>query len=391
MSSTSSPGRRALLAAAAATAVTAVTGSSARAQSPAAVPPPAGHPRPLAARPLYLGTYTSQPGGGTGIGLASYDTGSGRITATGTVPGVADPSFLALAPSGRALYAVGEGQPGSVTAIAVTEDGRHEVLNSRPTGGDSPCHLSVHPSGRFLLSANYGSGSVAVHPIAADGSLGERTDLVTHTDPPPGPGQTGPHAHQILTTPDGGHVLAVDLGSDSVHSYRLDVSAGTLIRVSVATLPPGAGPRALAFHPSGRHAYLANELNDTIAVCGYDPDTGRLTPGTPQPTGTGDTTSYPAQPVVSGDGAYAYLTNRGHNSISHFAVERDGAELRLLGTVAVGGDWPRHLALSPDGAWMFASNQRSGTVTVFAVDPATGTPAPAGAFTAPVPVFALPL
>ncbi|WP_327188563.1 lactonase family protein [Streptomyces xinghaiensis] len=393
------PARRSLLAAAAAVAAgAAVSGPGAGralAAPPSGAPAPAGGggggPRPSAVRPLFLGTYTSQPGGGTGIGLASYDPVSGEIFPGGTLSGVADPSFLALSPCGRTLYAVNERRPGGVTAIALGEDGGHEVLNSRGTGGDAPCHLSVHPGGRFLLSANYTSGSVAVHPVGEDGSLGERTDLVEHTSPPPGPGQQGPHAHQILTTPDGGHVLAVDLGNDSVYTYRLDESAGTLAQVSVAALPPGAGPRALAFHPSGRYAYLANELSDTVSVCAYDPDTGRFTPGAPQPTGTGGVTSYPAQPLVSHDGAHAYLSNRGHNSVSHYAVEDEGASLRLLGTVPVGGDWPRHLALSPDGALMFACNQRSGTVTVFSVAPGTGDLSPVATAPAPVPVFALPL
>ncbi|MYW21222.1 beta-propeller fold lactonase family protein, partial [Streptomyces sp. SID2955] len=151
-------------------------------------------------------------GGGTGIGLASYDPRSGLITGSGTLTGVPDPSYLAVHPDGRTLYAVDERQDGAVTAVRLAD---RRVLATRSTGGAGPCHLSVHPTGRWLLSADYGSGSVAVHPIDASGAPGERTDLVTHTSPPPGPGQQGPHAHQFLTSPDGGHVLAVDLGTDT--------------------------------------------------------------------------------------------------------------------------------------------------------------------------------
>ncbi|MFD8392315.1 lactonase family protein [Streptomyces sp. NPDC059680] len=361
-------------------------GTRAAADDPRPAPPPRG---PSGPRPLYVGTYTSADGGGTGIGLASYDPATGRITTSGTLAGVPDPSYLAVHPDGRTLYAVDERQAGGVTAVRLA--GRR-VLGTRGTGGAGPCHLSVHPSGRWLLSANYGSGSVAVHPVDSSGALGERTDLVTHTAPPPGPGQQGPHAHQFVTSPDGGHVLAVDLGTDTVYSYRLDQANGTLTEVAQAHTRPGAGPRHLTFHPGGRYAYLANEVDDTVTVCGYDPASGRLTIGEPQSTGSGGGTNYPAQFVVTANGGYAFLANRGDNSLARYAIEADGARLRLLGTVPVGGDFPRQIALSPDGGLLFAANQRSGTVTVFHVDADSGELRSAGEpFASPVAVCALPL
>ncbi|MEW2283968.1 lactonase family protein [Streptomyces sp. NPDC047841] len=368
--------------------------------SPAAPPvaPPAGRDKPEAAppprkpsgpRPLYVGTYTSVEGGGTGIGLASYDPESGRITGAGTLTGVPDPSYLAVYPDGRTLYAVDEREDGGVTAVRLAD---RRVLGTRSTGGAGPCHLSVHPSGRWLLSANYGSGSVAVHPIGASGALGERTALVTHSSPPPGPGQQGPHAHQFLTSPDGGHVLAVDLGTDTVYTYRLDQVRGTLTEVARARTRPGAGPRHLTFHPGGRYAYLANEVDNTVAVCAYDPGSGRLTIGEPQSTGSGGGTNYPAQVLVTANGRYAFLANRGDNSLARYAVEDGGARLRLLGTVPAGGDFPRQIAFSPDGRLLFAANQRSGTVTVFHVDADSGRLRPTGEpFASPVAVCALPL
>ncbi|GGV64534.1 lactonase family protein [Streptomyces griseoloalbus] len=387
--------------------VGALTGAAAAAALPACddTPPPGDSPspkapgtgtgprresdRPSGPRPLYVGTYTSVDGGGKGIGLATYDPGTGRITGTGTLTGVGDPSYLAVHPDGRTLYAVDEREDGAVTAVRLSD---RKVLGSRSTGGASPCHLSVHPDGRHLLSANYGSGSVAVHPVDASGALGERTELVTHSGPPPGPGQQGPHAHQFLTSPDGGHVLAVDLGTDTVYSYRLDVGAGTLTETARASTRPGAGPRHLTFHPGGRYAYLANEVDNTVAVCAYDPGSGRLRIGEAQSTGTGAGTSYPAQILVTGDGRYAYLANRGHNSLTRYAVEADGARLRLLDTVPVGGDFPRQIAFSPDGALLFAANQRSGTVSVFHVDRVSGELRSAGEpFASPVAVCALPL
>lgn len=365
--------------------------AASRSQSKMAAAPTSSAPR-RRIRPLFLGTYTSVDGGGPGIGLATYDEGTGRITGGGTVEGVADPSYLAVHPSGDTLYAVNERETGTVTAVRIAGGGAPQVLGSRPTGGAGPCHLSVHPSGRWLLSADYGSGTVAVHPVESSGALGERTDKVTHGSPPPGPGQQGPHAHQIITSPDGRHVLAVDLGTDTVYTYRLDTDAGTLEEVSRATVRAGAGPRHITFHPAGRFAYLANELDNTVQVCAYDPATGRLRPAESQPTGTGSGTSYPAQLVVTVDGRYAYLANRGHNSLTRYAVEAGGSRLRLLDTVPVGGDFPRHIALSPSGGLLFAANQRSGTVTVFHVDRPSGELRSAGpAFTSPVAVCALPL
>ncbi|MHA5047841.1 lactonase family protein [Streptomyces sp. SD15] len=340
-------------------------------------------------RRLFLGTYTSAEGGGTGIGLATYDATTGDITATGTIAGVGDPSYLALHPNGRTLYAVDERQEGAVTAVHVTTN---TVLGTQGTGGAGPCHLSVHPSGRWLLSANYTSGSVTVHPVDASGALGAHTDLVTHSAPAPGPGQEGPHAHQFLTSPDGGHVLAVDLGTDTIYTYRLNASKGTLTEVARAHTRPGAGPRHLTFHPGGRFAYLANEVDDSVVVCAYDPASGRLTPGDPQSTGTGEVTNYPAQILVTSNGSYAYLANRGHNSLTRYAVEAGGARLRLLDTVPVGGDFPRHIAFSPDEQLLFAANQRSSTVSVFHVDPTAGELRLAGEpFASPVAVCALPL
>ncbi|MFD5160116.1 lactonase family protein [Streptomyces hawaiiensis] len=388
----------ALAGGAAAAALPACDNTPAPTNTPAPEPEASTNPsgearRPSGPRPLFLGTYTSVEGGGKGIGLATYDAATGRITGTGTgtgaITGVGDPSYLAIHPDRRTLYAVDERDDGAVTAVRLSD---RKVLGSRSTGGAAPCHLSVHPGGRWLLSANYGSGSVAVHPIDASGALGERTDLVRHTAPPPGPGQEGPHAHQFVTSPDGGHVLAVDLGTDTVYTYRLDDKAGTLTEVTQAQTRPGAGPRHLTFHPGGRYAYLANEADNTVAVCSYDKASGRVTVGEAQSTGTGSGTSYPAQILVTANGRYAYLANRGHNSLTRYAVEADGARLRLLDTVPVGGDFPRQIAFSPEGTLLFAANQKSSTVTVFHVDEASGELRRAGeSFPSPVAVCALPL
>ncbi|MEV0277000.1 lactonase family protein [Streptomyces sp. NPDC050610] len=393
-------GRRRLLGAVAAGAVAGAvaSGGTARAARPADLAAAAerGRGGGASGRPCYLGTYTSGGSGGRGIGFAAYDGDTGRLTSTRVLEGVADPSFLALDPSGRTLYAVDEQDEGGVSAVRLSADGGARLLGRQPTGGAAPCHLSLHPGGRHLLSANYGSGSVAVHPIGRDGAVGARTDLVRHTGSGPDPErQRGPHAHQVLTAPDGRYILAVDLGTDAVHTYRLDESTGRLRHISRAATRPGAGPRHLTFHPSGRFAYLANELDDTVVACRYDPAAGRLTPGAPQPATVpgpgGGVRNYPSQVLVTGDGRFAFLANRGRDCLTRYAVRDGGARLELLDAVPVGGAYPRHIAFSPSGSLLFAANQNSDSVTVFAVDRRSGQLAlTGGKFTAPTPVCTVP-
>lgn len=331
---------------------------------------------------LYLGTYTSPAGGGTGIGLASYDVATGELTSTGVLAGVQDPSFLILSPSGRNLYAVNEQASGGVTAIAVDSPGKLRVLNRQPNGGSAPCHLALVAKGKYLVSANYSSGDLAVHPVGQNGSLGHQTDLVRHAG-------AEPHAHQVLEDPTGDYVLAVDLGTDSIYSYT--IANGKLTLRSQARLKPGAGPRHLAFHPNGRYAYVAGELDSTITVCRYDGKTGKVTPGSAQTTiPAGSPTNYPGEVLVSPDGRFVYLTNRGHDSIAIFAIGQGGASLRRVGTPSCGGNWPRHAALDPTGRLMFVSNQRSNNVVTFQVDRRSGGLTRKSSFTAPIPVCALP-
>jgi 6-phosphogluconolactonase len=332
----------------------------------------------------YLGAYTTWPGGGRGIGVAAYDPATGRLRPTGVVGDVPNPSFVIAA--GQRLYAVNEQSDGGVTALAVGRDGVPEVINSASTGGADPCHLALHRG--FLLAANYSSGSVSVHRVRPDGGVGERTDLVEHSGTGPDPErQEGPHAHQVLPDPTGEFVLVVDLGTDSVHSYRLD-DGGRLTPAGTARLHPGAGPRHLAFHPSGRFAYIANELDSTVVVAGYE--RGVLRPGpklSTLPAGAPDEPrNYPAEVVVSEDGRFAYLSNRGHDSVAVFAVERGGAELRLVEATPVGGRYPRHIALDRAGKFLLAANQNSNDVTSFAVDRATGRLRRVGSVDTPIPV-----
>jgi 6-phosphogluconolactonase len=307
---------------------------------------------------MYLGTY------GNGIGIATYDA-QGNITGTGTIDGIPDPSFVIR--DGNFLYAVDEQDAGAVTAVDISV-ATPRVLNRQPNKGSGPCHLAK--VGAYLLSANYGSGDIAVHPINPDGSLGQQTDLVKHEG-------SAPHAHQVVRA--GEYVLAVDLGTDSIYTYTL--AAGKLTLQHQAKLKAGSGPRHLVL--AGQYAYVADEVDSTVTICGYDD--GIVTPLSTLPAAPGGgPQNYPGEVLLSADGRFVYVTNRGHNSVAIFRT--DGADLELIGTPSCGGDWPRHAAFDPTGGLLFVANQKSNNVATFQVDRATGALTQTGDFSTPTPV-----
>lgn len=322
---------------------------------------------------VYIGSFSTwgEPPG-RGLDVGRVDRRTGALAVAGTVEDVPDPSFLAFSLDRRTLYTTNELVPdGAVTALDIAGDPRRPtVLNRRPTRGAGPTHLSVHPSGRYLLTANYTDGTVVVHPLGADGRIGAATDLVRHEGT-----ERDPLAHQILPDPSGRWVVAVDLGADSVFVYRLDLSTGKLTQRQQVRLPSGAGPRHLAFHPHGRFAYILGELRSEITVASWDPATGRLTPGQVVPTvGPGaPSPNFPAEIAVSRDGRFVYASNRGENTIAVLTVRESGRRLELTDASPTGGDWPRHFTLSPDERWVYVSNQRSNTVNWLPRDPADGT------------------
>jgi 6-phosphogluconolactonase (cycloisomerase 2 family) len=287
-----------------------------------------------------------------------------------------DPSFLVADLGRRCLYACNELTANSVSAFAIEPDGRLRLLNTQPTGGTLPCHVMVHPAG-YLVTSNYGSGSVSVHPIAADGSLGERTDLAQHHGQGPNPDrQAGPHVHQVKLA--SGVVVAVDLGIDRLVAYQLEPATGALVPGAdpFARSPEGAGPRHAVAHPSGRW-YVANELNSTISV--FEPDfelrelhlRETVSATMEQPPET----NLPAGIALSVDGKLLYVSNRGANAITTFAIDDDGVP-RPVDEVGVDGAWPRHFAIV-DGL-MLVANERSHSVTGLRIDPDTGRPRPLG-------------
>ncbi|MFR9729314.1 lactonase family protein [Saccharopolyspora sp. MS10] len=314
---------------------------------------------------VYVGAYTGPDSAADGIRLAFADA-TGRLRCADTVAHTYDPSFLALSPDGGTLFAVNEIARGRVVAYAVNPDGTLAEINSQPTHGSGPCHLSVHPSGRFLLTANYLSGNVVVHPIGEGGVLREACHAVEHSGQGPDKDrQEGPHAHQIVPSPDGRFALATDLGTDTVYSYAFDADSGHMALKHEISWEPGTGPRHLAFHPDGDRGYLVGELTSTITEFAFDPEGGEPRPGRTRsllPAGF-EGRSLAAEVVVTPDGRLVLASNRGHDSIAVFS----GRDFEPLGVVPAGVRGPRHIALSPSGDVLHVAGELSGEIQAFAV------------------------
>ncbi|MFI6287797.1 lactonase family protein [Streptomyces sp. NPDC051018] len=332
----------------------------------------------------FIGSFTSA--GGRGIIAAAVDGETGALTETGASDAVADPSYLALSEAAGTpvLYAVSETPEGAVAAFDVRGAVPRPLGVRVPVCGAGPTHLAV--SHGHLLTANYGSGSVSVLPVGDGGRPGAASGVLQHEGAGPDPDrQRGPHAHQVVPDPSGRWVLGVDLGTDSVRVCALDPGAGELRQHGETALRPGTGPRHLAFHPAGTHAYVLNELVPTLTVCRWDADAGVLEPLAETPVLPRDVTGpvYPSEVVVSHDGRHLWAANRGHDSIAVLSLDKTGERAELVTTVACGGHWPRDLALDPTGRRLYAANERSGDVTWFDIDPGTGVPRRAGSLDAP--------
>lgn len=307
-----------------------------------------------------------------GVSAFAFDAASGLLQPQGTFAGIANPSFLLLHPNGRWLYtgsetsaAAGE-SPGTVWACRLSaKPWALTPLGSQQSGGDLPCHLALDQAGRWLLVANYGTGSVAVLPVLPDGSLGPASDIAQHQGSGPDAGrQEGPHAHSATWSPDERFVIAADLGIDALLVYRFDAAHGTLApRHRVATRP-GAGPRHMAFRPDGQQLYVANELDSTISAYAYDAATGALhetqTLSTLLPGAPANTV---ADLHLDAAGRHAYVSNRGDDSLAAFAIDR-GGRLSLLAVRPCGGTTPRNFALVPGKRWAIVANQKSDSLSV---------------------------
>jgi 6-phosphogluconolactonase len=348
---------------------------------------------------VYVGTYT----GGKSKGIYLFrltedgDTdGRASLESAGLAAEARNPSFLEIDPKRRLLFAVNEaadagGQPGgAVSSYAIGDHGQLTLINQQSTRGGGPCHLTLDKTGRFILAANYGGGSVVVLPVAGDGRLGEAADFVQHEGSSVNPQrQKGPHAHFITTDPSNRFALVCDLGLDQVLVYRFDAENGTLTPNDppAAKLKPGAGPRHLAFHPDGKFVFVINELDSTITAFEFDAYRGSLnelhTVSTLPPDFKGENST--AEIAVHFSGKFLYGSNRGHDSIALYAInERTGA-LSFLCAESTRGKTPRHFELAPQGRHLIAANQNSDSLMVYGVN-AAGRLEPVDAVDCPTPV-----
>lgn len=339
---------------------------------------------------VYFGTYTTPKS--KGVYVSRLELGTGSLSAPVLAAEATNPSFLAVHPSRPFLYAVNEvdtfegNRTGSVSAFAVDRvSGALAALNRQPSGGAAPAHLSVDPSGRSVLVANYGGGSVAVLPIDGDGTLKPATALVQHSGSSVNPErQRRPHAHAITLEPTNRFAYVADLGLDKVMIYRFEAANGTLIANSppFASVPPGAGPRHVAIHPGGRFAYVINELACSITVFDLDPASGGLRESqaiSSLPAGQGVAAGYStAEIMVHPSGRFLYGSNRGHDSIAVFAIDAGSGKLTPLEHQATQGRTPRGFGIDPSGAYLLVGNQRSDTVVVFRIDQTSGRLTPTG-------------
>lgn len=325
-----------------------------------------------------------------GIHLYALDADRGDLTLKSVArDGVSFPLYTATDPCQRFFYVADlvescDGKPGgAVCAYAIHPvTGALTFLNRKSSEGTVPCYVSVAANGRFALVANYGNGTVAVLRVEADGKLGE-TVALEHPVPAPADPKREAHAHSIVLDAANRFALVGELGLDQVITYRFDPGTGKLTRATTWTAPRGAGPRHFTFHPDGRHAYVINELNNTVVAFAYDADSGRLeelqTLSTLPEGFQGET--YTADLHVHPNGRFLYGSNRGHDSIAIFAIEDGTGRLKLVGREPTQGSFPRGLGLDPSGTCLLAGNEKSDRIVSFRMDPETGLLTPIGSAT----------
>ena len=346
----------------------------------------------------YVGTYTGAsgvPGHGEGIELFEMNRDTGELSRRAPAVKTPNPSWLALHPSKKYLYAVNEvddfdGGNGSVSAFAIdSATGSLRALNTVSSKGAIPAHCSINAAGKFLFVANYGGGSIAVLPLREDGSLGSAVEVHRDlgsvgsqraTDAPPGSlvvsGHDTPHAHMIAADPQNRFVLATDLGQDRIYTYRFDRATGKLTAPPGApfiSLPTGDGPRHFAFHPNGRWFYSVQEEASTVVFFHYDPSTGSLSAQqtvSTLPAGfAGSNTT--SEILVSPGGKNLYAANRLHDTIAVFSIGGDG-RLTHLGEASTMADLPRSCGIDPSGRFLFSCNQMGDSITSFRIARGTG-------------------
>ncbi len=355
----------------------------------------------------YVGTFSSPlhdvlpsqvdlpPGNGRGIHLFEVNRKTGELSPRGVLELGTSPSCLAFNSAGTHIYSANEtdkvkgNDAGTISSFSINRaDGQLNLLNTVSSGGAGPTYVSVHPSGKFLLVANYFGGSVAVLPILSDGSLGPASDVkkgtgkvgpTKATNAPPGSfafsGHDIPHAHMIETDPAGRFVLSADLGLDQILIWNFDDRTGTLSANNPPSfsLPPGDGPRHFSFHPNKAWLYSLQEEGSNIVLFDYDSVKGQLKPRqtlSSLPPGFAGS-NFTSEIMVSGDGKFVYAANRLHDGIATFSVAENGT-LAFVGEEWTRGDYPRSFNFDPTGNFLYSCNQRADNITTFRIDRKSG-------------------
>ncbi|TWU64812.1 lactonase family protein [Crateriforma conspicua] len=332
---------------------------------------------------VFFGTTTPRGGTSQGIYQGQFDSDSGKLTNIALAAELSNPGFVAKHPTLDILYSTGaiDGQA-VVAAYKIDRDADGSWLTPvghQEIGDGGAAHLSTDRSGKVLMSAQYGGGSVAVFPLADDGTIQPRSDLQKHSG---GSGvvdrrQDKPHAHWVGTSPDNRFVFVPDLGLDRVVIYRLDAENAKLTPHGEGVCPPGGGPRHMKFSPDGDKAYVLNELALSVTVFDYDAKAGTMAPvqtieTLSEETKAKETFNSAAEIRVHPSGKFVYTSNRGHDSISAFRVDDESGKLSAIEVEPIRGGWPRNFNLDPSGSYLLAAGRDSNTVTVFAIDSESG-------------------
>lgn len=324
--------------------------------------------------------------GETSISVWGVDLDTGKVSSKGITHPIINPSYMCVSSDRRFLYSVSERsnfqgrRDGSLSSFRIDDDGL-TLLNTVSSQGAGPAHVSLDRTGRFLLSANYGAGSVAVHPIEKDGSLGSPTASVQHTGSSVNERrQRSPHPHSIKAGPKNQYVYVPDLGIDRVKAYAFDEETGSLTPAPEknVTTPPGSGPRHISFHPNGKFAYVTLELTSQLAAYAYDDGALKeigiydMLP----PEFVGNSTS--AEVRVSPNGRFVYASNRGHDSIAVFRIDSESGALTLVERASTLGKTPRNFALDPTGRVLVLQNQSTNNLVTFHINKESGKLTPTG-------------
>ena len=316
------------------------------------------------------------------VHLFQLNLQDGSLKKLNAVDGLSNPSFLKIHPNGKYLYTVNEvstfdgKKSGGVTAFALdVNGGKLNKINQQPSGDTGPCHLTVDATGKYVLVAHYSGGSTSVLPIKKDGSVGAVVSQIKHKGSSVHSRQKAPHAHAVHVGPNNKFAFAPDLGIDKVLVFSFDENTGAIAETKFdgAKLEPGSGPRHFDFHPDGKFAYVINEIKQTVTAFRYNAKRGRLrtlqTLSTvPHPVDGNST----AEVLVHPTGQFLYGSNRGHNSIAMFRINKKNGKLTALGHESTRGSTPRNFGIDPTGQFLLAANQQSDNVTVFRINQETG-------------------